>query len=288
LHTVPMSDPLPDEANSLFREPPENFVVARDELVAHLRGEGRTEEAAAVKALRRPTAVVWALNQLSVRDPSGVQELRAAGAELRAAQQATLSASGAGADRLRSATAARRAVVARLAGVAGALLEEAGRGSRPEEVASALEAASVEDETGERLAAGTLEALPAPAAGFGDVFGLTAVPGGAGEDEEDGPAGRSGRRPSGGSSDDDLATAEAEVARVRRDSDAATRRAKKARETAQRLASRVEGMRERLIAAEAVHAEADANARGAELDAARAERDLAAATKRLDALSPER
>lgn len=274
-----MDERLPDEATTLFREPPESFVAARDELVVRLRGEGRSEEAAAIKSLRRPTAAVWALNQLSTRDPSGVQGLRSAGAELRAAQQATLSSSRAGADRLRSATAARRAAVVQLAGVAGDLLEEAGRAGRPEEVASALEAASVDDETGERLAAGTLERSPEPVSGFGDVFGLTAIPGGA--EEEDAPART-------GPSDNDRAEAEAEVARVRRDRDAAARRARKARETAERLASRVEGMRERLTAAEAVHAEADASARGAELDAARAERDLTAVTKRLDAVPRER
>jgi hypothetical protein len=279
---VSMSDHLPQEAAALFHERPEDFVVARDELVGRLRSEGRDEEAGAVKSLRRPTAVVWALNQVSVTDPPGVQDLLSAGAELRAAQQASLSSSGSGADRLRSATAARRTAVARLAGVAGALLEEAGRGVQPDEVASALEAASVDEETGERLAAGTLEAMPQPVSGFGDVFGLTAVPGGRREKDE--PP----RSAAASSSDGDRDEAEAEVARLRRDRDAATRRAKKARETADRLASRVEGMRERLTAAEAVHAEADTNAGGAELDAARAERDLVAATERLDALSGKR
>jgi hypothetical protein len=283
-----MHDPPPDEATALFREQPEAFVAARDALVIRLRSEGRAEEAAAIKALRRPTAVVWALNQLSIKDPSGIRDLLSAGSALRAAQQATLSSSGTGGDRLRSAGAARRAAVAQLARVAVDVLEEAGRGVRAEEVASALEAASVEEETGERLAAGTLERLPEPVAGFGDVFGLTAVPGDAPEEL---PAGSSApRRSSTPPSDASRAEAEAEaeVARFRRDRDAAARRAKKARETAKRLVVRVEGMRERLIAAEAVHAEADASARGAELDAARAERDLAAATKRLDALTRER
>lgn len=270
-----VNDRLPDEATPLFREPPEGFVAARDALVVDLRGEGRAEEAAAVKSLRRPTAVVWALNQLSTRDPSGVGELVSAGAELRAAQQATLSSAAAGADRLRSATAARRVAITRLTGVAIDLLEEAGRGARPEDVASALEAASVEEETGERLAAGTLERLPEPVSGFGDVFGLTAITGGA--QGEDPPA-----QSSPGPADDDRGEAEAEVARLRRDRDAAVRRARKAREVAERLVSRVEGMRERLAAAEAVHTEADANARDAELEAAGAERDLAAATERLD------
>ena len=284
--TVRMHDRLPAEATALFREPPESFVTARDELVVRLRGEGRAEEAAAIKSLRRPTAVVWALNQLSTKDPSGVRDLRSAGAELRAAQQATLSSSGGGADRLRAATAARRGAIARLAGAAGRLLEEAGRSTRPEEVASALEAASVDEEIGERLAAGTLEGLPAPVSGFGDVFGLTAVPGGA-QGEEAPSRTSASRRSSTRPSDADRTDAEGEVARLRRDRDAAARRAKTARKMADRLAVRAGDLRERLAAEEADHAQADANARGAELEAARAERDLAAAVKRLDALSRE-
>lgn len=277
-----MDERLPDEATTLFRQPPEAFVAARDALVKRLGSEGRVEEATAVRSLRRPTAVVWALNQLSTKDPAGVQELLSAGAELRAAQQATLSSSAAGADRLRSATAARRAAVARLEGVASRLLEEAGRGTRPGEVASALESASVDEGIGARLAAGTLEGSPTPVAGFGDVFGLTAMPGGAQEKVPTAARGPS----SAGRTDADRAEAEAEVAGFRRDRDAAARRAATARRTAERLAVRMEGMRERLAAAEAEHAKADANARGAELDAARAERDLTAATGRLDELSP--
>ena len=79
-------------------------------------------------SLRRPTAVVWALNQLSQTEPQAVEQLTSAGAELRAAQQATLSSSAGGADRLRTATAARRAAVSALAETAAGLLREAGHG----------------------------------------------------------------------------------------------------------------------------------------------------------------
>ena len=285
-----MSDGPPEEATALFREAPERFVAARDALVARLREEGRADEASVVKALRKPIAVVWALNQLSEKDPSGVQELRSAGAELRAAQQATLSSSGSGADRLRSASAARRAAASRLAGVAGDLLEGAGRGGRTEEIASALEAASVDDSAGERLTAGMLERLPKPVSGFGGVQGLTAVPGGA-DDRDDAPGAASEKRRSArsaGTSATERAEAEGEVAHLRRDREAAARRAKTAREATARLASRLEGMRERLAAAEGDHAEAEARARGADFELSRVDRELAKATKRLDARSRRR
>lgn len=221
------------------------------------------------------------------RDPSAVRELLDAGAELRAAQQATLSSSGTGADRLRAATSARRTSVSRLAQVAGDLLEEAGRGVRADEIASALEAASVDEEIGSRLSTGTLERPPPPVSGFGDVFGLTAVAGGATEDRADDAAPkRSSTRPraSDGPADAEIDEAESEAARLRRDRDAAARRAQTAGATAERLEVRASGMRERLAAAEAEHAEADARARGADLEVARAERELAKASERLERL----
>ncbi len=278
---------LPEEAAALFREDPERFVTARDALVAVLRSKDRTQEAATVKSLRRPTAVVWALNQLSARDPSAVRELLDAGAELRAAQQATLSSSGTGADRLRTATSARRTSVSRLAQVAGDLLEAAGRGVKADEITSALEAASVDEEIGSRLSTGTLERPPPPVSGFGDVFGLTAVAGGATEDRagDAAPKDTSKRqRASAGPADAEIDEAQSEIAGLRRDRDAAARRAQTAGATAERLEVRASGMRERLAAAEAEHAEADARARGADLEVARAERELAKATERLERL----
>lgn len=276
---------LPDEAASLFREDPERFVGARDALVAEFRSSGRAEEAAAIKALRRPTAMVWALNQLATRDPSSVRELLDAGTELRAAQQATLSSSGTGAERLRTATVARRASVSRLAQIAADLLEEAGRGAKTDEIASALEAASVEEDVGSQLSEGTLERPPPPVSGFGDVFGLTAVAGGVEDPSNDAaPTPTKRRRAPSTLSADDRAEAESEIGRLRRDRDAAARRAQTASATAERLAVRADGMRERLAAAEAEHAEADARTRGAGVEAARAERELAKATERLERL----
>ena len=105
---------LPDEAASLFRESPEAFIAARDALASRLREDGRGDDAATVKALRKPTVVAWALNQLSDRDPDGVRALVAAGAEVRAAQQAALSSKRGAAERLRSAGAARREAVGTL------------------------------------------------------------------------------------------------------------------------------------------------------------------------------
>ena len=110
-----MSDrSLPDEASRLFHEPPEAFIATRNALERRLRDEGRTEDAAAVKALRKPTVVAWALNRLADRDVEGVRALIDAGAAVRAAQQAALSSKRGATARLREATNARRAAVASL------------------------------------------------------------------------------------------------------------------------------------------------------------------------------
>ena len=72
---------LPDEAAELFRVPPEDFIAERDALVQRLRAEGRDEDATAVKALRKPTTVVWALNQLATREPDALAAVFEAGRE---------------------------------------------------------------------------------------------------------------------------------------------------------------------------------------------------------------
>jgi len=153
---------LPDEAAEVFRADPDGFVAARNGLAARLAAEGRTDDAAAIKALRKPTVAVWALNQLHDRDAEGVTALLDAGAELRAAQQAALSSSKGGAERLRTATVARRAAVAQLVESASDALTEAGRSadSQVGAIAGALEVASFETEAGRELTAGTMQRLP--------------------------------------------------------------------------------------------------------------------------------
>ena len=78
---------IPREAASLFRAAPEDFIERRNELVNALRADGRNEQAAAVKALRKPTIVAWGLDQLAARHPAELEQLFAAGRDLRAAQR---------------------------------------------------------------------------------------------------------------------------------------------------------------------------------------------------------
>ena len=276
---------LPDEATEVFRADPDGFVAARNDLAARLAADDRTDDAAAVKALRKPTVGVWALNQLHERDAEGVTALLDAGAELRAAQQAALSSSKGGAERLRTATVARRAAVARLVESASGVLTDAGRSADNQVAAmtSALEVASFEAEPGRELATGTMQRVPDAPGGFSEVFGLTAVP----DDGEEAATTTASKakgktKARAKSSAPDRRELQADVARLRRDRDAAERIVRKARQTADGFARELEGMRERLAKVEAKHADAAAKASAGELDLKRAERDLAKATARLE------
>jgi hypothetical protein len=173
---------LPNDAAAVFRVPPADFVATRDALVGRLLDDGRDDDAAAVKKLRKPTVVVWALNQVADRAAEDVTALREAGRDLRAAQQAVVSAGG-DAERLREAAAVRRAHVARLTEVARTALAEVGSATAAQidQVGVALETASVDDATGEALAAGMLTTLPAASAGFGGVVALEGLTGGGSE-----------------------------------------------------------------------------------------------------------
>src|SRR3954451_14577726 len=115
---------LPEAAISLFRVPPDRFVAERDALVKQLRSVDRDDDAAAVKALRKPTATVWALNQLADREPDGLTALFDAGRALRAAQSEALAGDTSGA--LVDAGSARRASVGRLTTAAVAIVDEGG------------------------------------------------------------------------------------------------------------------------------------------------------------------
>ena len=59
-----------DRLRDLFAVPPAEFTTARDALAKELRAQGRDAEAKEVTSLRRPTAPVWAVNQLARRSPA--------------------------------------------------------------------------------------------------------------------------------------------------------------------------------------------------------------------------
>lgn len=153
-----------ERIDELFRRPPGEFVAARDALAKELRAHDRAASDE-VKALRKPTVAAHGLNLAARDDPDGVQELWAAGLAVQAAQEAALAGDRA---TLREATERRRAAIARLADTA---VGHAGEGHR-DEIEATLDAASVEPDLHQQLAAGRLQATSDARAGFGGLAGL--------------------------------------------------------------------------------------------------------------------
>ncbi|MGH9171609.1 MAG: hypothetical protein ACRD0Z_12160 [Acidimicrobiales bacterium] len=75
-----------DVADELYRLLPGEFTKARDVHAAAAKKAGDPQLSAALKALKRPTVVAWALNQLIRNRLEDVEELLRLGDELRRAQ----------------------------------------------------------------------------------------------------------------------------------------------------------------------------------------------------------
>jgi outer membrane murein-binding lipoprotein Lpp len=167
---------LPDEASELFAAAPDRFVALRDSLAKELDREGRTDDARAVKALRKPTLATWALNQSALRKPDLVERLQDAGR--------TMSAAGSSIE-LRAASGERQALIRLLVNEATAALKEGGHpaaGPITDKITRTLLAISSGSEE-DQFARGMLERELEPDLDFGFVAPLSA--GG----EDDGGAG---------------------------------------------------------------------------------------------------
>ena len=161
--------------DELFRLPPDQFTAARDQLAAQVREGGDREAASAIKALRKPTLIAWALNQLSRRERAGLEALVASGDDLRAAQRRALS--GVEGSAFREAMERRRKLVRQLTRQAVQILGEAGRGpqSAEEEIARCLEAVSTDPETASAVLEGRLVKPVVGSSGFEAFSRLSVV-----------------------------------------------------------------------------------------------------------------
>lgn len=149
-------EPVSEVADELFTIRPAEFVKARDALAKRLTSEGRGDEAKAVKALRRPSTPVWALNQLGRRHRAAVDSLLRAGAEVREAQK-----KGAGAG-LREANDALQRQVLELVRLAEQLVVDEGvAASAPRrELETAIRTVAVGGGASETFRDGRLAQLP--------------------------------------------------------------------------------------------------------------------------------
>lgn len=168
------------DLDELFAAEPSDFVAARAALVKRLRQGGDREAAAEVAKLRKPTAVAWALNQLTRREGGQVDALLRTDERMRGLMQ-----SGGRATELRAASAERKDIVRGLARVASAILAGAGHKATPsagEKIFETLQAVATDPEAREALRRGRLAGDVQPS-GFGEdlVAGpASAAAGGAG------------------------------------------------------------------------------------------------------------
>jgi hypothetical protein len=167
---------LEQELDELFGVPLEEFTARRNELAARLKNAGQPEAAEQVRALRKPSVPVWAVNQLARRDPEALASVVEAGRQLRKAQEAAFG--GGGADAVRRATAEERGALRQVTRAAERLLEDGGR--KPtravvDRIGATLRAAAVDPEAADLLARGRLTGeLESP--GFTAVASLAPPP----------------------------------------------------------------------------------------------------------------
>lgn len=150
-----------DEVGPLYGLPQNEFVSARNALAKELRGAGEREQADAVAALEKPSALAWAINQLRRAEPEAVERLLAVADELRKAQASSK------ADRVRELTEEQQGLVRGLVRAAAQLDVSA---ATLDKVGAALVNASIDPESREALEQGRLVREPEPV-GFGAFAG---------------------------------------------------------------------------------------------------------------------
>jgi hypothetical protein len=240
-----------ESVEGLYGVEPAAFTAARDALAKRLRTAGDKEEAAKVKALRRPPLTVWALNRVARDAPDVIAGVLDAGAALRQATQAALAGD---AGQLRDAQARERRAINAANDAASAMLAASGHAptdASRQTMERTLRAAIVDEDVAARLRSGTVQSDEA-AFGFGTLD--TSVP--AATDHAATPTGQS---------DIERRAAEAERERVERSRRAALE------DTADRLSRTAERLERKAAEAERQAAEArrQADAAAREATAAR-------------------
>jgi hypothetical protein len=117
------------DIDDLFKLPPSGFTAARNALAASLKDAGRAEDAAAVKALTKPSLSAWTVNQLYWQHRKPFEQLLAAGEKLRKVQTSQLAGKG---GELRAPMEALRSTLTDLVKRATSLLAESGHPATPD------------------------------------------------------------------------------------------------------------------------------------------------------------
>jgi signal transduction histidine kinase len=155
-----MAEPI--DADALFALPLDEFTNARNALAKRLAAKGNDEQAAEVKALRKPSVTAWAVNQLAHTHTREVKRLVEATDRVRDASSA---------GELRVATDERTKILAQLVDEASEILDEAGRAAsraQLDKITQTLQTASASEELRDDLTAGRIRA-DLESSGFGEI-----------------------------------------------------------------------------------------------------------------------
>lgn len=161
-----------DEARitaSILRSPLPQMIAARDAAVRELRAHGDLETASRIASLRKPSVVLWALNQAGAVARDDLDTLRESARALETAQERVLGGDRGAATTMHRAAQEQRQQVDVLTRRLGMVLGASGHAA-PEttlrRIGEGLRAASLaDDETWRALREGLLTAEPA-ASGF--------------------------------------------------------------------------------------------------------------------------
>jgi hypothetical protein len=247
----------------LFAVPPSDFVEARKALVKQLRAAGKDKDSRQVAGLRKPSAALWVVNQLSRRAPDLVNALVEATQRMKRAHE-----EGAG-EELRDAMREQHEVAQAIRRAAEEAAREIGADASPgllRRVQETAQAAAVSDPAA--LRAGTLTEELGPS-GF-DALAGTKV---AAPPPSRGPLGAAPAAP-------EAPTATSEDPKRRRQEQQVAERAKK-RET-QRAAKELNEAEHTARELSALAEKADHRARRARKDADDAQEEAVAARSRAD------
>ncbi len=173
---VPKGAPEND-VDALYGLPLDEFTGARDALVKKLRSSGEKDAAAWVKALKKPSAAAWLVNQLARTQASDAKRVIDSGEALRAAQDRAIAGKG---DRqeLAEATGEHAAAMRALLEKAPGLLDSDGKSPSEaslERAADTLRAIPLDDEARAGFASGRLT-RERQASGLGFAAGAQAPP----------------------------------------------------------------------------------------------------------------
>ena len=134
----------------VMRSPLEHFVTARTQAVRAFRALGQADVAARINALRKPSLVLWALNQAGAVAADDLDALRGEGNALRTAQARVLSGDRAASPVLQRATHEQRERLDVLTRRLGMVLGAAGHAATDatmRRIFNGLRAASIGDDT---------------------------------------------------------------------------------------------------------------------------------------------